>query len=346
MTTYWIDASNWNSPTFWSTVCPIGTGHVLDFSALGPEFFVALDPQADCLYLSDGGSKFYVGGMSARPLQDACLGDGASFDQFHMLTGGDGEEWVCDDEARPPVAAPQQEPERSPVRLRDWTDLGADRIADLSSLSYPGDETGLIRLDDGTLLEFPEIESVICFAAGTRIATARGARPIEDLCPGDLVITSDHGLRPIRWVGSRTVPGIGALAPIRFRTGTLVGQSEDIVVSPQHRMLIHGYRAELLYGDSEVLVTARHLVDGTQVLEETRPEVTYHHIMFDEHEIVYAEGAAAESFHPGQVAVTSIEAAAREELFRLFPELRTNVGSYGDTARRCLNEHEVRVLQP
>jgi len=58
------------------------------------------------------------------------------------------------------------------------------------------------------------------------------------------------------------VPGRGRLAPVRLRPGVLTGLERDLVVSPQHRVMFNGYRAELLFGEREVLVPARHLVDG------------------------------------------------------------------------------------
>lgn len=203
---------------------------------------------------------------------------------------------------------------------------------------------GSVLMDDGTILNFSEIENIICFTPGTRIATPRGARDIATLRVGDLVVTRDHGLQPIRWIQQRTVPAMDRFAPIRIRPGVVTGQDHDLLVSPQHRMLFQGYRAELLFGESEVLVAAKHLVDGKLVTQDEGGDVTYIHMMFDEHEVVYAEGAATESFHPGDVGLTAVSDPAREELFALFPELRTNVNGYGQTARRCLKKHEIELL--
>jgi hypothetical protein len=110
-------------------------------------------------------------------------------------------------------------------------------------------------------------------------------------------------------------------------------------------MLFQGYRAELLFGESEVLVSAKHLIDGQDVTQDVGGDVTYIHMMFDEHEIVFAEGAATESFHPGSVGLTAVHDAAREELFTLFPNLRSDVNGYGQTARRCLRQHEAELLR-
>ena len=233
----------------------------------------------------------------------------------------------------------------------DTLDLGFD--ADMSTLNITSTTVnadgntsyaGTVTMDDGTLLAFSEIENIICFTPGTRIATPKGARDIASLKVGDLVVTRDHGLQPIRWIQQRTVPAMDRFAPIRIRPGVVTGQDRDLLVSPQHRMMFQGYRAELLFGESEVLVAAKHLVDGIHVTQDAGGTVTYIHMMFDEHEVVYAEGAATESFHPGDVGLTAISDPAREELFTLFPDLRTNANGYGQTARRCLKRHECDLL--
>ncbi|WP_386682799.1 Hint domain-containing protein [Loktanella sp. R86503] len=219
--------------------------------------------------------------------------------------------------------------------------------ADLSTLIYSNEAktSGTVQLDDGSLLTFDNIENIICFTPGTLIATPMGARDIATLQVGDLVMTRDHGLQPIRWIQSRTVSAQDRFAPVRIRPGVITGQERDLIVSPQHRMLFQGYRAELLFGESEVLVPAKHLVDNLSVTRDAADQVTYIHMMFDQHEIVYAEGAATESFHPGTLGIDAVHDAAREELFAIFPQLRSDVGQYGDTARRCLKRHEAELLR-
>lgn len=227
----------------------------------------------------------------------------------------------------------------------DTLQLGKE--ADLSTLTpfTPGQpNSGSVTLKDGSLLTFSNVENIICFTPGTLISTPHGARDIATLQVGDLVITRDHGLQPIRWIQQRTVPATGRFAPIRIRPGVLNGLTRDLIVSPQHRIMFEGYRAELLFGELEVLMPAKHLVDGMSVTQEEGSTVTYVHMMFDVHEVVYAEGAATESFHPGSLGLSALEDAAREELLALFPALRSDVNCYGDTARRCLKRHEALLL--
>ncbi|MGR3696654.1 MAG: Hint domain-containing protein [Roseovarius sp.] len=209
-----------------------------------------------------------------------------------------------------------------------------------------GGLSGSFTLSDGTLVNFSEIENIICFTPGIGILTPRGERPVESLRTGDLVITRDHGPQPIRWIGRRTVPGIDRFAPVRVAAHVLDGARAPLLVSPQHRFLFTGYKAELLFGCDEVLVAARHLVDGRAVTQEEQAAVTYIHVMFDRHEVIYAEGAATESFHAGDIGISAISDQSREEMFSVFPELRSNPNAYGGTARPCLKRHEARLLQP
>jgi Ca2+-binding RTX toxin-like protein len=209
-----------------------------------------------------------------------------------------------------------------------------------------GGLSGSFTLSDGTVVNFSEIENIICFTPGIGILTPHGERPVDSLRAGDLVITRDHGPQPIRWIGRRTVPGIDRFAPVRVAAHVLDGARAPLLVSPQHRFLFTGYKAELLFGCDEVLVTARHLVDGLAVTQEEQAAVTYIHVMFDQHEVIYAQGAATESFHAGDIGISAISDQSREEMFSVFPELRSNPNAYGATARPCLKRHEARLLQP
>lgn len=158
-----------------------------------------------------------------------------------------------------------------------------------------------------------------CFVAGTLIATPQGDRAVETLKPGDMVRTLDHGDRPLRWIGQRQVEGQGALAPIGFARGA-IGNRRTLFVSPQHRMLIAGWRAELFLGEPAVLVAASHLVNGRTIQPAPRLRVHYVHLLFDRHEVILSEGAWSESFHPG-ATILSRDAALRAELAVLFPGL-------------------------
>ncbi|MEO1000420.1 MAG: Hint domain-containing protein [Pseudomonadota bacterium] len=182
-----------------------------------------------------------------------------------------------------------------------------------------------------------------CFVAGTWIVTADGPRPVEALRPGDLIATRDAGLQPLRWVGGRRVAARGALAPIEISAGAL-GNRDAVRVSPNHRMLIADVQAELLFGVPEVLVAAKHLCGGRAIRALEGGEVTYFHLLFDQHQIVTANGVASESFHPGQIGLDAFGAEARAEIYGLFPELAQTEAAYGRTARMSLSTGQAEVL--
>jgi hypothetical protein len=180
-----------------------------------------------------------------------------------------------------------------------------------------------------------------CFVAGTRIAVPGGHAMVEDLRVGDLVATLDHGPRPIRWIGRRSVPGVGAFAPIRFAPGAL-GDHGALRLSPQHRVLVSGWRAELHFGEPEVLCAAAMLVDGAAIRPDPCAEVTYLHLMLDAHEILLAEGMPAESFLPGSYLCRD-HTALGAEMAALFPDLPAGMPAM-TPARRVLRRHEAELL--
>ncbi len=187
---------------------------------------------------------------------------------------------------------------------------------------------------------------------GTLIETDRGQKPVEELEVGDMVLTKDDGLQPVRWIASRTLDAAAlaadpALRPIRIRAGALgeARPARDLVVSPQHCLLIDDWRCELLFGEDEVLAPARALLnDKTITIEHGAEEVTYYHFMFDRHQIVYSNGAETESFHPASAGIEALDEAKRDELFKLYPELEHDADAYGPQARATLKPYEAEVL--
>lgn len=157
-------------------------------------------------------------------------------------------------------------------------------------------------------------------------------------------MTMDHGYRPIRWIGSKNVPAKGKFAPIRFRKGVLTN-ARDLLVSPQHRMLLTGWQAELLFGESEVLVAAKHLVNDSTITRVEGGEVVYYHMLFDTHEIVFAEGCPSESLHLEPQNWDWLSQDAREEILTLFPELDgADFKACGSSARMTLKSRDAMLL--
>ncbi len=181
--------------------------------------------------------------------------------------------------------------------------------------------------------------NIACFVAGTRIKTDVGLVAIEDLVPGQKVVTLDNGLQPVRHVLQSRVSGTGKLAPIVFSAGTW-GAQRDMAVSPMHRMFVSDWRAELLFGESEVLVPAHFLTNGETIYRRPCADVVYVHLVFDAHEIILAENIASESFQAGLDGVDDAE--TRAELLMLFPELEN--GQPHPTARRVLRGYESVML--
>lgn len=134
------------------------------------------------------------------------------------------------------------------------------------------------------------------FTRGTMITMASGAqKPIESLEIGDRVLTRDDGPQEIRWIGQSTMRAVGSFAPICIRAGTL-NNAGDLVVSPDHRVFVYQRDDALGAGRSEVLVKARHLLNGTSVVRQDGGFVDYFQLLFDSHQIIYAEGIPTESF--------------------------------------------------
>jgi CshA-type fibril repeat protein len=202
-------------------------------------------------------------------------------------------------------------------------------------------------------LVFTNIERVVpCFTPGTLIATPKGEKKVEDLVVGDRVITRDNGMQEIRWIGRREMSGeeLAAkehLRPVLIRQGALGNglPERDMMVSPQHRVLIANDKTALYFEEREVLVAAKHLTDmeGIDVVDVSH--TTYIHIMFDQHEVILSDGTWTESFQPGDMSLASVGDASREEILELFPELATREGieAYA-AARKSLKKHEAKLI--
>jgi hypothetical protein len=181
-----------------------------------------------------------------------------------------------------------------------------------------------------------------CFTPGTMINTPHGPRPIENLRVGDLVETMDDGVQPIRLVLHDTFRAVGDLAPICFAPGA-IGNKEPLIVSPQHRMLITGWKAELFFGQEEVLVAAKHLVNDHNVTRLFGGSVEYIHLLFDKHHIVFGGGVPSESYYPSHASTTQ-DQGTMDELLTLFPQLAAQIFEDCGTVRPVLRRVEAALL--
>jgi hypothetical protein len=168
----------------------------------------------------------------------------------------------------------------------------------------------------------------LCFAGGTLIETPNGPRRIEELNAGDLVTTRDKGARPIRWLAKRDLGPLElcrnpSLRPIRIRKGALGAglPAQDLVVSPQHRILLSDPAAELLFDTSDVLVPAQALLGNDRVhIDHACQSVSYYHLLLEDHAMVCANGQWAETLLLGSETQKTFLSAQRRELELLFPE--------------------------
>lgn len=204
--------------------------------------------------------------------------------------------------------------------------IAAQTAYTLLAIEADPDETGLSDL------------LCISFTRGTLISLVSGEqRPIEDLQPGDKVLTRDHGGQPLRWVGKTTLRGVGVFAPVVIAAGTL-GNSGDLIVSQHHRMFLYQRERKLGLPTSELLVQAKHLVDNNDIYIREGGFVDYFSLIFDNHEIIYAEGIPAESLMINEATVSRLPADLSEELKARFPGLTQNQHFGTEAGRQFLDQ--------
>lgn len=195
------------------------------------------------------------------------------------------------------------------------------------------------------------INGVICFCAGTLIETVDGPRRVETLEVGDRLATLDGPAQPIRWIGRVNVSEeMGAadpkLNPIRITAGSLGAglPKRDLLVSRQHRMLVSSSIAESMFGEAEVLIPAIKLTELPGIfVDSDAGDVQYYHLLCDNHEILIAEGAPAESMLTGVEALKTLSQGAREEIKALFPDADT-LPSASTPARPIPSGHSQKQL--
>ena len=234
----------------------------------------------------------------------------------------------------------------------DVLDLTGDGVAEIAYDDVEP-EAGIVTFSDGSKMTFSQIENVIpCFTPGTKIATPKGEVPAEQLKAGDRVLTRGKGIQYITWAGRKVLnlddlKVTPNLLPVMIRKGALGNDlpERDMMVSPNHRVLLVSEKAKLYFGESEVLISAKHMakMEGIEVMKA--PQATYIHFMCQQHEVVLSNGAWTESFQPSDYSLKGVDADLRDELFLLFPELATKEGlrSYR-AARRTVKKKESRLF--
>jgi len=216
-------------------------------------------------------------------------------------------------------------------------------------------------LDDGTIVDLNhranvdmQLENIMArFGRGTMFATPRGQVAVEDLRPGDLVRTRDCGEQPVRWIGSCHFSRLESGAPdipraIRIKGDALGEQRpiQDLVVSVRFRMLTNHASCAALFGSPETLAPAIDLLDdSTIVMVRPSPDLTFYNLMFDQHQIIMANGLETESYHPGTYGVATMTEELQDELRLILPHLKGNLDNFGPLARPILRGFEAEVLR-
>jgi hypothetical protein len=266
--------------------------------------------------------------------EDVCLGDA-----YRLRSGAATRRLVLQRETTPPLIAEGSDIgiPHEPVQILGRYVLMAgngDRVEVL--LLGIGEERHVLPLSPmGGQIDYTMLQSVdqpaptaladmlcISFARGTMITLGDGSpRHIEDLRPGDRVLTRDHGSQPLRWLGKTTLRAVGSFAPVVISAGTM-GNSGDLIVSQHHRMFLYQRQRQKGIASAEVLVQAKHLVDERAIFLREGGFVEYYSLVFDRHEIIYAEGIPAESLLVTEATVSRLPPELAAEVAARFPGLR------------------------
>ena len=224
-------------------------------------------------------------------------------------------------------------------------------------VTFPSAGTYTVRFtelgaDDSLGAIIDDVSMLICFVSGTLIETLAGPRAVETLVPGDLIWTLDAGYVPLRWISHRDVSLADLMAdtrlrPVVFAPGS-VGNGlpmRKMALSPLHRVCVGGWKAELHFGQAEVLVPAKVLVNGSSIrVADPVEAVRYVHFLLDGHQIVQSDGVLTESFFPTPQALSGVEHAAQSELLQMFPDICHSVHAYAQTARPVLRRIEAALV--
>ncbi len=231
-------------------------------------------------------------------------------------------------------AQTSNDPDNSVVNIVNATNTSVqfqiteEQSADLE-MDHGNEDVGIVAFEAGVLQ---------CFCHGARIETAQGPRPIEELRAGDRILSYDQAsgckisgkiktvplLRVFRRkIGRNALEASPNLFPVKISQGALGNDlpKRDLWVSRQHRMLVSNRIVERMFDCGEVLLPAIKLVGlpGIEVDEDLQ-EVEYFHLLFDQHRIIWSEGAPSESLYTGQFALQNMAPEIREEILQIFPE--------------------------
>ena len=202
----------------------------------------------------------------------------------------------------------------------------------------------LITLDtQATILRMADLVQG-CFAAGVRVAMDDGSLcPVEALATGMQVRTRDHGPQTLRWIGQVTQRAYGVFAPVTFAPGVL-GNAGPLTLGPLQRIFLYQRGEDRLGTRPEILVQAHSLVDGATVLQREGGFVTYFSLVFDDHQIIYAEGVPVESMLVSRASVERLPEALAQDLAERFPHLNQHAHFAQDMPGNQMTRDQRRAL--
>ncbi|GAA3873276.1 Hint domain-containing protein [Celeribacter arenosi] len=236
---------------------------------------------------------------------------------------------------------------------------GVSSYSTVEGLAFVGDVAGFPPTDtplkvignyEGPSYLYTDLATPPCFTRGCLIATPDGARPVEALEVGDMVQTLDHGAQPIRWIGRTRLPATVLEHHPEFRPVIVKRHSfgtgkpyRDTRFSPQHRLLVNGWRAQLLFGEDEVLVPVKKLTnDRTIITDPELADVEYVHLLLDRHEVLFCDGIPTESLLTADIAGEAGD--SYRETRALLGDLPDHVGDMR-AARPCVGDKRIALLQ-
>ncbi len=338
MPNYWVQA--WSLSDFTGPLAAdatgtngnglVGTSTTLDAGATRTTFLISDDDaNLDDMYLESGAVNSLAGPLTI---------DGVTYPSGSSV---EAEYYLITDDLPPAILVVG--------RIGDGTSNSGENLVVFSpgNQIVPGRTYTFTSNHDDAQVPY----NTICFASGTLIETDQGPVPVEGIAPGCLVRNMDGEFMPVRWAGHRHFSAAQLtlnphLRPVTIKAGALGKNqpSQDLTVSPQHRVFLSDWRAELLFGGTSFLVPAIGLCND-QTIRQELPDtgVTYHHLLFDQHEVIRANGQWAESLFPGPHTLSTLTEDQLAELFSIFPELGDGQ-SPQETARKVLKPWEYRVL--
>ncbi len=208
------------------------------------------------------------------------------------------------------------------------TEDGTDYAAVPMEPMEPGRGHTLIGIDAAPgPVRLADITS-LAFGRGTHVTLADGRQiAVEDLKPGDRVLTRDHGPQALRHVFHRTIRAVGPYAPVIIPRDTL-GNAGDLVLSQQQRLFIYQRGVDRLTETAEMLVKAGYLVDNERIFLRPGGYSDFYTLVFDHHEVIYAECIPVESLEVNAATLHSLP----EEIARELPDLdhRPHFGTEAD----------------